>query len=90
MSALKERGATVMVHDPLYEDAELERIGFTPYHLGEEVDAAIIQTDHADYRDLTPEQLPGVRSLVDGRNITDANRWGSVSRRVIGLPAEQD
>ena len=90
VSALKERGATVMVHDPLYEDAELERIGFTPYHLGEEVDAAIIQTDHADYRDLTPEQLPGVRSLVDGRNITDANRWGSVSRRVIGLPAEQD
>ena len=89
VAALAERGAQVSVHDPLYDDEELSKLGFTPYHLGESVDASIIQTDHAEYRDLTPANLPGVRSLVDGRNITDPSRWEGIRRRVIGLPESQ-
>ncbi|MEU3846955.1 nucleotide sugar dehydrogenase [Micrococcus terreus] len=89
VAALSERGAQVSVHDALYDDEELSKLGFTPYHLGESVDAAIIQTDHAEYRDLTPANLPGVRSLVDGRNITDPSSWEGVRRRVIGLPESQ-
>ncbi|MGM7669981.1 nucleotide sugar dehydrogenase [Microbacterium sp. A93] len=89
VGALRERGATVLVHDPLYQDAELEKLGFAPFHLGEPADAAVIQTDHAEYRDLAPEQIPGIRSLVDGRNITDPSRWTAVQRRVIGQPADQ-
>ena len=76
-----------MVHDPLYSDAELRRLGLVPYHPGEPCDAAIIHTDHSEYRVLTPEDLPGVRALVDGRAVTDPARWGAVPRRVLGIGA---
>ncbi|MGO1544828.1 MAG: nucleotide sugar dehydrogenase [Gulosibacter sp.] len=86
VEALKERGAVVTVHDPLYTDDELAAFGFAPYHLGENVDAVVIQTDHQDYKDLTPQKFPGIRTLVDGRNVTDPAKWESVTRRVIGKP----
>ncbi|GAA3693513.1 nucleotide sugar dehydrogenase [Zhihengliuella alba] len=88
VEALTAHGAEVLVHDPLYTDEELSGLGFAPYHLGEPVEAAVIQTDHADYRTLAPADLPGIRSLVDGRNTTDPAVWDGVARRVIGLPAE--
>ena len=84
VKALQERGAQVVVHDPLYSDEELRRLGFEPYEIGGEVDLAILQTDHADYRELTPADLPGVRLLVDGRAATDADRWKGTPRLVVG------
>ena len=54
----RSRGATVRVHDPLYTDDELRALGFEPYALGDEVDLAILQTDHAEYRDLAPATCP--------------------------------
>lgn len=90
VAALRDRGAQVSVQDPMYTDEELSQLGFTPYHWGEAADAAILQTDHAEYAGLTPDQIPGVRSMVDGRNITDPEQWKSVSRRVIGMPKAQD
>lgn len=86
--SLEEAGAQVSVHDPLYTDEELTRLGFSPYQWGDRVDAAIIQTDHAEYRELSADQLPGIATLVDGRNMTDPANWTSVARRVIGVPAE--
>lgn len=85
VEALKARGAEVLVHDPMYTDAELESLGFTAYHIGEAVDAAVIQADHAEYRELRPADLPGVTTLIDGRKITAEENWGGVTRRVIGL-----
>lgn len=82
--SLEARGATVAVHDPLYSDAELEKLGFTAYHLGEAVDAAVVQADHAEYRELSPEQLPGVKAFVDGRRVSSADKWPGVTYRVIG------
>lgn len=84
VEALRARGAEVAVHDPLYTDEELRRLGFEPYHLGDAVDVAILQTDHADYRELEPAQLPGISLLVDGRAATDAERWVGVPRLVVG------
>lgn len=84
VKALQERGAQVVVHDPLYSDEELRRLGFEPYAIGGEADLAILQTDHADYRELTPADLPGVRLLVDGRAATDADRWKGTPRLVVG------
>ena len=84
VEALRSRGSKVTVHDPLYTDDELRTLGLEPYTLGNEVDVAILHTDHADYRALTPTQLPGVRLLVDGRNITDEKTWTGVPRLVIG------
>ncbi|MCT1477297.1 nucleotide sugar dehydrogenase [Microbacterium sp. p3-SID336] len=87
VAALAARGAAVRVHDPLYTDAELGALGFEPYELGDDVDLAIIQTDHAEYRDLDPARLPGVRLLVDGRAATDAERWKGTPRLVVGAGA---
>lgn len=82
--SLNRRGATVLVQDPLYSDAELERLGFAPYHFGEQADAAVVQADHADYRTLGAEQLPGIRTVVDGRRSLDASRWAGVTLRLVG------
>ncbi|MBM7830024.1 nucleotide sugar dehydrogenase [Agromyces cerinus] len=84
VASLKARGAHVLVHDPLYTDEELAGYGFTPYHLGETVDAAIVQADHAEYRDLGPADLPGVRAFIDGRRVSSPDVWGDVVYRVIG------
>jgi nucleotide sugar dehydrogenase len=85
VEALRARDAAVRVHDPLYTDEELRDLGFEPYRLGEEVDAAIVHTDHAAYADLGPAELPGVRTLVDGRRITRPDGWDGVARLVIGV-----
>src|SRR5690606_35492280 len=84
VEALRARGAEVRVHDPLYTDDELRSLGFEPYHLGEAADLAVLQTDHADYRELAPTAIPGVRLLVDGRNATDASAWAGTPRIVVG------
>lgn len=84
VDALKARGAVPVVNDPLYTDDELTRLGFTPYHFGEPVDAAVVQADHAEYRDLGPDDLPGLTAFIDGRRVSSADRWPGVLYRVIG------
>lgn len=84
VDALRERGAVVRVHDPLYSDDELRGLGFEPFHLGEAVDVAVLQTDHAEYRALAPDDMPGVRLLVDGRAVTSPDLWEGVPRLVLG------
>jgi nucleotide sugar dehydrogenase len=83
VAALRARGAGPYVSDPMYRADELVALGLPP-HNGEPVTAAIIQADHAEYRTLTPADLPGVRVLVDGRRVTDPARWTGVERIVIG------
>lgn len=85
VAALAERGATVSVHDPLYSDDELRALGLEPYSLGQPADLAVLQTDHSDYRDLRPADIPGVRLLVDGRNATDAAAWVGTPRLAVGV-----
>ena len=84
VEALREAGAEVLVHDPMYTDDELAGFGWTAYHLGEPVDVAIVQADHPEYRELTPADLPGLRLLLDGRRATDAAAWTGVPRLTIG------
>lgn len=84
VDTLRERGAVVTVHDPMYEDAELEKLGFTAYQPGSPVDAAVVQTDHAAYRGLGPADLPGIRTIVDGRACLPLERWDGVTVRVLG------
>ena len=84
VAALRERGAQVLVHDPMYDDDEIAGFGWTPYHLGQAVDLAVLQADHDEYRTLSPADLPGVRLLVDGRGTTDAATWAGTPRITIG------
>jgi nucleotide sugar dehydrogenase len=86
VDALQDRGAQVAVHDPMFTDDELAALGFTPFHLGDKADAVVVQADHPAYRDVTPDDVPGVRTLLDGRRVTDATAWADVTRRVIGAP----
>ena len=68
----------------MYTDDELAGYGFTPYHLGEPVDVAIVQADHDDYRSLTADELPGREG--DHRRAGDPARaaFPEVDVRVIG------
>ncbi|MDN6624111.1 MAG: nucleotide sugar dehydrogenase [Acidipropionibacterium jensenii] len=81
---LADAGAEVSVHDPMFTDAELEKFGFTPYHVGEPVDGALLQADHPEYKDFTPADLPGIKVLVDGRHVVDPAKWDGVKVIVIG------
>lgn len=84
VEALKARGAVPMVHDPLYADDELTSLGFTPYRMGEPVDAAVVQADHDEYRSLKPGDLPGISAFIDGRRVSSSDQWPGVAYRVIG------
>lgn len=84
VSELRAEGARVVVEDPMYSDDEIRSFGWEPYHFGESVDAAVIQADHSQYRELAPDDLPGIRVLLDGRRVTDPVRWAGVPRMVIG------
>jgi len=67
----------------MYTSAELEA-HHLPVYEGQELGAAILQADHAEYRTLTSEDLPGVKVLVDGRRTTDPERLPGIRRIVIG------
>lgn len=84
---LRKRGAEVTVHDPLFTAEELAAHGFVAHRLGEEVDVAILQADHSQYRSLGPADFPGIRLFADGRNFTDAAAWAGVPRIAVGQGA---
>jgi nucleotide sugar dehydrogenase len=84
VEALKAAGADVLVHDPMYTDEELEKLGFSTYHLGDPVDACVVQADHPMYAEISYNDLPGAKVLVDGRDVTDPTRWHAIKRIVIG------
>lgn len=71
-AVLRARGAVPVATDPLYSEEELRALGFEPWD-GGPVDGAIVQADHASFRELTTADLPGVRAVVDGRGTLDAS-----------------
>ncbi|MEI2717836.1 MAG: nucleotide sugar dehydrogenase [Candidatus Nanopelagicales bacterium] len=83
VAALADAGAVPKVQDPMFSDDELRTLGFEPYHLGDPADAAIVQADHPEYRDLGVEQLP-VRTIVDGRRVLNPMSFPGVPMTVIG------
>lgn len=80
---LSARGAEVGVSDPMYTPAELEALKLPAYD-GDPVDAIVVQADHVEYRELSAGDFPGVEVIVDGRRVTDPERWAGVRRVVIG------
>jgi nucleotide sugar dehydrogenase len=80
---LRKRGAIPYVSDPMYSSDELTAHHLPPYQ-GQELGAAVLQADHAEYRSLTSDDLPGVKVLVDGRRTTDPDKLPGIRRIVIG------
>jgi nucleotide sugar dehydrogenase len=81
---LAGRGAQPLAADPLYDDDELRALGFAPWD-GAAVAGAVLQADHAAYRDLGPEDLPGARVVVDGRRLLDPARFAEAGVRLLGI-----
>ena len=87
VAALVAKGAKVFVHDPMYTDAEITALGFSPYKIGGAVEGMMLQADHAEYKKLTAADFPGVKAVVDGRRALDAKLFSGINVRVIGAPA---
>jgi UDP-N-acetyl-D-mannosaminuronate dehydrogenase len=68
----------------MYSAEELGKFGWDAYLLGEPVDVVVVQADHAEYRELTAEDFPGVQVVVDGRRILDPARFEGVRFLVVG------
>ena len=66
---LKKRNAHVSVHDPMFTDEELRTLGFAPFSVGQSVDAAVLQADHAEYSNWGRAELAGVRTVLNGRRL---------------------
>ena len=86
---LEARGATVLVHDPLYTTAEVEEFGFVEYTMGNQIDAVIIQANHSEYKQLTAANLPGARILLDGRRWIELPSTTGLTIVGIGCAPEQ-
>ena len=65
-------------------DGELTALGLQPHHLGEETDAVVIQTDHSEYSDLTPADIPGARLVINGRPGLGLDLGGKPNVVVVG------
>jgi nucleotide sugar dehydrogenase len=72
--AIEERGGRVVVSDPLFTGEELRNLGLEPWS-GDEIDAVIVQADHAEYSELGPDDMPGAQLVFDGRGVIDTRRW---------------
>ncbi|HEV7172085.1 nucleotide sugar dehydrogenase [Pedococcus sp.] len=88
VAELERAGARVVVHDPMFTDAELRDLGWEPYALGGPVDVVVVQADHSEYRSLSATDFPGVRAVVDGRRTLDRTQFPGVRFLVVGQ-AEQ-
>jgi UDP-N-acetyl-D-mannosaminuronate dehydrogenase len=87
VTALESRGAQVSVHDPLFSDSELLKLGFNAFHRGDAADIAIIQADHEEYKDWNYLDFTQLQLLMDGRGISKPENWGSnVLYLTVGQP----
>lgn len=81
---VSKRGGLPLVHDPLYSDDELTKLGLVAHRLGEECDAVILHTNHEEYKDLRAEDLPGAIFIADGRNLVSEELKSKVKTYVLG------
>jgi UDP-N-acetyl-D-glucosamine dehydrogenase len=84
--ALRAEGAEPVAADPLFDRRELSALGFVPWD-GAPVAAAVLQADHAEYRSLGPDDVPGARAIIDGRGVLDGAAFaagGVIVRRIGG------
>lgn len=79
VTSLKSRGAIVYVHDPMFTDEEVTRMGFNPHQMGESCDAAVLQANHSEYKYLEKADFPGLQTFVDGRSIVDPENFREIN-----------
>lgn len=85
--ALREAGARVLAHDPLYTEAELRDLEFEPARLAPppEVDAVVLQTAHDAFLTLDERTFPRCRVVLDGRNVLERHVVEAAGARYLGV-----
>lgn len=85
-SALLERGADVRVHDSLLGRSGVESTGL-PWGEPAEgwAEGAVLQAAHGSYLSLRPQEMPGLRALVDGRGVLDLDVWRQAGVLAAGI-----
>ena len=83
---LKIKGAEVLVEDPLYTDLEISNLGFKPNKHNDSIDAIIIQANHESFVSLGEDLFPSVRTVFDGRNILNKDKWKNTRLVALGKP----
>ena len=84
VAELRKVGAVPSVNDPMYTKAEIEALGFENYEFGEPVDAVIVQANHDEYTRVEASNLPGARTIVDGRGVTSRALRDAIPTYTIG------
>jgi nucleotide sugar dehydrogenase len=86
-AVLRERGARVLVHDPLFTPAEMSALGLDASELppSETVDGIVLQAMHSEYANLDLAALQGARVFFDGRNAFDRARVEAAGLRYVAI-----
>jgi UDP-N-acetyl-D-mannosaminuronate dehydrogenase len=86
-AALRERGARVRVHDPLFSAEEMAILGLEYETLPPRaaINAAVLQAAHPEYRDLDLASLAGCSVFLDGRNAVDRKRAEAAGMRYVSI-----
>jgi nucleotide sugar dehydrogenase len=86
---LHREGAHVLIHDPLYEGAELAALEAEIADLESgaplDVDAVIVQAYHREYHDLDWGRFRGLRAVFDGRAALDPERVRKFGARYLAV-----
>lgn len=71
--ALEAAGASVLVHDPLFTQDEVEAMGlsYTSLEPPPAVEAIVLQAYHDEYRSLEWVAFESCKLVLDGRNVLD-------------------
>ena len=86
-AALRQRGARVLVHDPLFTPDEMTALALDPTALppATPVDAVVLQAAHAEYGELDLTSLEGARVFLDGRGAFERERVEVAGLRYVAI-----
>jgi nucleotide sugar dehydrogenase len=82
---LAARGARVYAHDPLFSDAELEALGYTPFQqrCAAGVRAIVLQADHRAYQTIDFVPFTQCQVVLDGRRVLERERIEALGMRYV-------
>jgi nucleotide sugar dehydrogenase len=85
--ALEERGARVLVHDPLYAAGEIRALGLDPADglPRSGIDVLVVQALHSAYGNLDLQMFAGCRALLDGRNVIEPSAARAAGMLYLGI-----
>lgn len=86
VDALAERGAHVVVDDPLYGDDEIAALGLTAMVPSDaaRAEVVVVHTAHPEVLSAGTASFPNAKTIVDGRGVLDPSRWPGTTLVVLG------